>query len=339
MQALLRDSANWYSTGFDLGETQLQLQMRDDPQHASAELRGDAGVQRDFQPRAVVSLNGKAGGFAWVAGNSAAFGAALSAPGSAGKVRSLTRGTAPLLDMPGTYAAFSTRLSAATDLTFGFAELQQTSANAPIAAMRGSEGHMSGVSLTHSGQNLRLSLQALGLMENGTVLGSVSAGGLRLADRAATVAAVTKAELALSAEWSLQADAGLAWTDTTAAPGSLVTALGPIVSSGYSFGLARQQLFAPDDALTFTVTQPQRVERANAALVLEAGGVPANGDVVLSHRSASLVPSGREMAFETGYRASFGGWLVQTNLAYRLDAGHIAGREDVRAALTLNRRF
>jgi hypothetical protein len=136
----------------------------------------------------------------------------------------------------------------------------------------------------------------------------------------------------------VSANGGFAATDAAPATGSLVTGVGSILSSSFSVGLGRAQIFAAGDLLSLTVTQPQRVERANAALALEAVD-PANGAILMRSRTATLVPSGRELAVETAYRAAHGPWLMQANLAYRFDAGHVAGRDDLRAALTLSRAF
>jgi hypothetical protein len=50
---------------------------------------------------------------------------------------------------------------------------------------------------------------------------------------------------------------------------SNATASDRSLSSSFSVGLGRAQIFAAGDLLSLTVTQPQRVERANAALALE----------------------------------------------------------------------
>jgi hypothetical protein len=51
------------------------------------------------------------------------------------------------------------------------------------------------------------------------------------------------------------------------------------------------------------------------------------------------VPSGREIGLEANYRLSLGSWKAAANLAYRFDAGHIAGEREAAALFTLSRRF
>ena len=53
----------------------------------------------------------------------------------------------------------------------------------------------------------------------------------------------------------------------------------------------------------------------------------------------SLLPSGRELDFETGYGVSFGAWSASANLAYALDPDHVQNRRAVLALFTLSRAF
>ena len=47
-------------------------------------------------------------------------------------------------------------------------------------------------------------------------------------------------------------------------------------------------------------------------------------------------PSGREIDFESGYRFALGDWTGAMNVAYSLDAGHVAGEKAVTGLLWLS---
>jgi hypothetical protein len=331
LQTLLTNSANWHAASFTIGSaTQLQFQMHDDPQQHAFALQG---VQADPQPRTVVRLMGEADGFSWSAGNAMSLAAALSPANSIGGMQSLTGGSGAILDMAATYASATMSTSSTTALAFGFAELDSAD---PLYA---STGHMAGVSLLHREQGSSLSFQLLGLAEEGSLLGSAFGGGLRLGDHAATAAATAGVDFAVAPHWRLFGNAGFATTKPGNATASIVAGLSPILSASYRIGLARADVFGMGDAVYFSLTQPQRVEQATATLALEGMRDTVTGAVPFTTRNASLVPSGREVALESAYATFMGAWSMQMNVAYRIDAGHIDGRDDLRAALMLNRAF
>jgi hypothetical protein len=79
----------------------------------------------------------------------------------------------------------------------------------------------------------------------------------------------------------------------------------------------------------------------SAPLTLISGVVldDETGAAILGPNRTNLVPSGREIGLETTYRLDLSGWQAEANLAYRFDAGHIAGRQEAAALFTLSRRF
>ena len=59
----------------------------------------------------------------------------------------------------------------------------------------------------------------------------------------------------------------------------------------------------------------------------------------MAESHASLVPSGREIAFESGYRFSLMGWNAGANLAFSHDANNIRGRDDMTGLIWFTRAF
>jgi hypothetical protein len=90
--------------------------------------------------------------------------------------------------------------------------------------------------------------------------------------------------------------------------------------------------------LSFSIHQPLRAERARME-IFAAGFDQEIGAAALQQNDISLLPSGREIAFELGYSGRIGTWNAEANFAYRHDAGHVAGMEDSAAMLWLSRLY
>ena len=93
------------------------------------------------------------------------------------------------------------------------------------------------------------------------------------------------------------------------------------------------------DAFSLTLNQPLRIERAPVTLVSGIGRDLETGAVIFGARGLSLTPSGREIGLEAAYRLGLGLWTAEANLAYRIDADHVAGRRDVAVLLNFGRLF
>jgi subtilase-type serine protease len=162
---------------------------------------------------------------------------------------------------------------------------------------------------------------------------------LDMAERASTVWTTATVETALDAHWSLKGAFTLAAAGASHPVGSLISSIGPIYASSFALGLAGENLFRPGDALSFTLAQPLRAEQGSLTLVSGIGRDWTSGDVLMGQTKASLLPSGRELDLETGYRFSFGGWGAQANLAYAVDPDHVQNKTAVVALFTLARAF
>jgi hypothetical protein len=355
----LHQKRSWNSTALTLGETSaLSLHIQDTGLF-SARSRGEWPAQQaeggshiaedgttalhfgpggEAEPQAVFRFSGATGELAWTAGYGLSLGDALSAD-SVFTASSLTRPFASLLDTPAGFAAITAPLSASTEITFGASAAGHSAQAGSNPALHEETGSTSAAArLTHRVGDVSFGLEVAGLFEESTVLGSYSSGGLKLGDGAGTFSLGAGTEARLAPDWFFRAAVLGAVTEARPAAGSLFASVGSIRSSSFGFGFARENLFRGGDVLSFTFGQKLRVEDAPAVL---AGGVydPVAGSVAMEEMSLSLVPTGRERSFEAGYRSQFGVWSFDANLAYSLDARHVAGATETRALLFLSRRF
>jgi hypothetical protein len=94
----------------------------------------------------------------------------------------------------------------------------------------------------------------------------------------------------------------------------------------------------PGDSVSLTLHQKLRAE-AGGVTLMSGHHLDASGHVVFAPEQVSLVPAGRELAFEAGYRITAGTWTAEASVAYRRDAGHTAGHDDAAGMISLLRRF
>ena len=171
------------------------------------------------------------------------------------------------------------------------------------------------------------------------LLGSMTAGGLKMTDHASTAWTTLTAQTDIAAHWSLRAAFTGAATGATTPANSLVASIGPIYATSFSFGLAREDLFGDGDALSFGVGQPLRAEQAHLTLASATGLDPSTGNLVMGRKTASLAPSGREFDLESAYRFPLGDWTGAANVAYSFDAGHVRGAHAVAGLFWISRKF
>jgi hypothetical protein len=158
-------------------------------------------------------------------------------------------------------------------------------------------------------------------------------------ESAATLWGEFAADTPITGGWIGQGILTVALTDPGPAGSSLFAGFGPIVASSFSLGVLHNHFFLAGDRLSFRIHQPLYAESAPVTLVSGMVLDEKTGAVILGQTRTSLVPSGREVGVETAYRLKFGDWSAEANLAYRFDAGHIAGRQEAVGLFTLSRRF
>jgi hypothetical protein len=96
------------------------------------------------------------------------------------------------------------------------------------------------------------------------------------------------------------------------------------VTEAMSVALVQRDTFINGDGLSMSVSQPLRTRSGKISASLQSG-VDADGNPVMSNRSLSLVPAGRELMTELAYRAPLGrDRSVSAVLAVRQQPNHDA---------------
>jgi hypothetical protein len=339
LAGLLRRQFFWHGAQYDLGTGTVSFQLRDD---AAARLVSANGLEAETTPQTIVQFAGSDGGIGWMAGSGLALTDALAPERSRSFAATpLTRAFATVLDQQGgSFAALRVTLDPGTTLSFGVSQANDVIGGHPVAALReGAPARAAALRLDRVQQQARFAFELGTLVEDDAVLGTLSSGGLRLTERSATVWNTLSAEWRLAPQWSAKTALTLAVTDPGSVRGSVFSSLGTVLSTGASLGIAGQDIFAPDDVLGFTVTQPLHVETAAATLVSATARDVGAGVTQFATNGVSLAPSGRELALESSYRFALGVWTAEAALAYRFDAGHRAGLQDAAAILSISRGF
>ena len=156
------------------------------------------------------------------------------------------------------------------------------------------------------------------LGEEETVLGSKADGAF---GRLAAATLISGFELRLEAgNWHLSAAAELGWT-VPEYGGGIITNLSGLTTSTFSL-LATRRL-SDNDQLTFSLSQPPRLEQGLATLSLPIGRTKG-GRVLYQSTSTELTPSGRELDLAASWQREglFGG-TFRAEAALSDDPGHI----------------
>jgi hypothetical protein len=237
---------------------------------------------------------------------------------------------------PGSFAALGVPLDDGLKLSLGMAHAENQGLGDLQLPLRNS-ADTAMIRLTREAAYWQVSLDAGSTLETGGLFGSVASGGLKMADQAATAWTTATAKTELDANWSLKGAVTLAATGITHPEASLITSIGPVYATSFALGLSGHDLFRGGDGLFFTLDQPLRAEAAIATLATGIGRDWSTGGIVMGQTRASLVPSGREIDFETGYGFLLGNWRAQANAAFAYDANHMQGKNALLTLFTLSR--
>ena len=156
------------------------------------------------------------------------------------------------------------------------------------------------------------------LGEEETLLGSKAAGGFGQLSAATLIGGF---ELRFQAGgWDLAAAAELGWT-LAELGGGIISDLSGLVSSTFSLHATRR--LTGTDRLTFSLSQPPRLEQGLATLSLPVGRTQG-GRVRYRSVAAELTPSGRELNLAAGWqREQLLGGTFRAELGLASDPGHI----------------
>ncbi len=336
---IMQQRSRWHGAAFHLGaRSGVAVQLYDDKEIPFQALNG---LEVPDSYRGVVQFNGRTGAFAWTAGSGLGLSTALASGSEDAGIAPLTRAFSSMLEtQTGYFATARLGLNERTNLSFGVSQ-GRTGNYAGHYLQTLDEGrfaYAAAMRLDYAAPLSDLSLELGSALEEGTVLGSFGTGGLSLGRRSASVWTRFGGRMELGEKWLLRATTALAMTNPANEEGYLIASFGSILSTTTSMGFARRDLFTPGDALSFTLYQPLRAERARVTL-FTAGLDQETGAAAPQQSVVSLSPSGREFAFELGYGAQVGNWNAESSIAYRHNAGHVAGIESGAAMLWLSRVF
>ena len=329
----------WRNAGLSLGRnTFVALDFRRNPEDDILPFGPTGGLAGQLAHQSTFSLNGSDGDFFWSAGTGMSLRQGMMPDGDDPFVsETLTYGFLPEIGSPsGSFAAGGVPLDGRTKLSFGIGEAQnQGMPEAGLPYRNGSETFA--VRVDHQESNWRFSFDAGSSLDTGGMFGSVSSGGLKLADQAMTTWATATAQWNLDSKWMVKGTATLAVAGATHPEASLITSIGPVLASSFALGVAGHDVFRDSDLVLFTFSQPMRAEYGVATLATGIGRDWSTGGVIMGQAQAALTPSGRELDLESGYGFGFGNWRVQANAGFAFDADHTRGRNGVLSLLTLSR--
>ncbi|MFQ5534639.1 MAG: S8 family peptidase [Sphingomonadales bacterium] len=337
----------WRSAALHLAGTgSMDVAIGEDPwQSAAMPFMGQAALDIGPERELVLAFSGTFSGQRWAAGTGRrltdALGTRSRVMGEAG-LQSMTRAFAPAIDTgAGNYAFADMTLGPTMNLKLGASVARGPGLeDHPVEALRERNAlFATAVRLVRYGHSSHAAVEIGTMVENDAVLGSRAAGGLGLTDRSRTVWATVEGEKQVGRQFGLKASFTASLTDPGQIDNSLLQSLGAIASTSFSLGFTGEGLLRHGDVASITIHQPLHVERAPLTLVAGVGRDRETGAVIFGETALSLAPSGREIALEGAYRTALGDWTAEANLAFRVDADHVAGRQDVAAMFWLARPF
>ncbi|HXI99989.1 MAG TPA: S8 family peptidase [Micropepsaceae bacterium] len=339
--SVLEQRLGWHSTDFLVGQaTGFSFDVRRRPEDGIVPFQPLAGPQDYSTHETVMRLSGVADGIGWTAGTGLSLHDSMSPAGDNVFAYSLTNAFSPMVGAaPGAVASVSVPVAQDTDLSFGTSLAENQGLTDHLRTPYRNSAETASLRLDHSEGNAHFSLEIGDTLETGGLMGSLAAGGLKMAERASTTWTTASAQAEIAAHWSLKGAFTFAASSSAHPQASLITAIGPVYATSFALGLAGEDIFRKDDTLSFTLGQPLRAERGSLMLMSGVGRDWSTGGVIMGETDASLVPSGREFDFETGYLFALAGWGVGANVAYALDSNHVQDKNAVLALFTLQRTF
>ncbi|WP_196257666.1 S8 family peptidase [Pelagibacterium limicola] len=174
--------------------------------------------------------------------------------------------------------------------------------------------------------------------EQGAFLGMTGSGPFSTPESSALSAFTLATSLDITPQLALFGGLEYGVAFGTAGSG-YATAIDPVGFSGFQVGLRASDVFASDDRLTFTLSQPLRAESGTISMDIPVG---RSRDGTLNYQTVSgeVAPSGRQLDLGLSYlfRPSLAAEL-EMGFVYSIDAGHRAGNEAAAIAAAYKRKF
>jgi hypothetical protein len=186
---------------------------------------------------------------------------------------------------------------------------------------------------------LSLTVRAGLASEDGSVLASRSAGGLRLGDGArTTLGGITVAWRSGRLEAYFEGSAARTIVDDP--DNSLIRDVSHLWTSRYALGVLTREAFAPGDRIGIEVAQPLRVDSGAALIRTITGRDYVANRLVYDDIASPLSPSGREIDLSLGYAVSPGPLShLQVKVLHQFDAGHRSGASATTLFVDFAQRF
>ena len=128
-------------------------------------------------------------------------------------------------------------------------------------------------------------------------------------------------------------------TDVEASTSSLFKGANNFITTSWSIGFTKREVFKDGDSLKLSFYQPLRVENAKITIDKAIGLNYDTRQPIYETRTYGLAPSGRELALEASYRILEGAWSMQASLMYRRNAGHRININSGGGMMWLRRHF
>jgi hypothetical protein len=241
----------------------------------------------------------------------------------------------------GSFASASYDLNDGISLAFGveIAENKGVRVNGANNLREDAKRYTSAVQINKNGLGFDLMMRAGALVEKDAVLGSRSSGGFRLVNKSFTgfIGAGARIEVDVNSSFNFVVNAGM--TDVEASTSSLFKGANNFITTSWSIGFTKREVFKDGDSLKLSFYQPLRVENAKITIDKAIGLNYDTRQPIYETRTYGLAPSGRELALEASYRILEGAWSMQASLMYRRNAGHRININSGGGMMWLRRHF
>lgn len=205
------------------------------------------------------------------------------------------------------FAAYAPQADRNAGLSLPFRRGMRLAATVATGSGYGARATALGIGVRGERGGLRLGM----IDERGSVLGTLSAGGLRLGDGARTVMLEGDRSVGLVPGWSVKGYGSVGMTRVRTSGTSLFTRVSSALTS--RFGVTLEGAVAKG-LFSFGVAQPLNVERGDATLRLGNGYDLATQSLTFDDRRVPLAGS-RRMLVSTGYQRALGRGVVRFGVA------------------------
>ena len=179
------------------------------------------------------------------------------------------------------------------------------------------------------------------LFEENRVLGSKGTGALAFGNGTSTVYMGLGGKLALADNFSIRANGYAGMTNPSLnGENSLIKNSSEIITSSFNAVVEKAGSFVKGDTLGLGVSQPLRVESGSMQFDIPVQLDSTYTSLVTRSFSQDLSAQGREIDMEVNYAIPVGSdESIATGALYRMDAGHVSGKNDLMGVMRWSKKF